>query len=192
MAVKIEIEPVVVVPDVAPLIHLAAGGVLHLLSSYGRVVIMDAVAFEATRYPDKPYAKEIAEWLKHGQMKNSNHPVEIQKTEAGYTYKMTVKSDPKYRAKHAGERAIRDWLADTLPELGGAVLVIYEDARVPDLLERQKLDGFVMTATTKTFLHFSERQGLVTSAEELWKKITSSATTASDKTKMRIHTPLKL
>jgi len=67
MSIKIQIEPVIVVPDATPLIHLAAGNALNLLNSYGRVVIMDVVAFEATRYLDKPYAKEIADWIEKGQ-----------------------------------------------------------------------------------------------------------------------------
>jgi predicted nucleic acid-binding protein len=44
----IEISPVIVVLDMSPLIHLAAGGQLSLLHEFGRVVVMDIVAHEAS------------------------------------------------------------------------------------------------------------------------------------------------
>jgi hypothetical protein len=42
------IKPTVVVPDAAPLIHLAAGGALDVLTSMGPVVVADVVMLEAT------------------------------------------------------------------------------------------------------------------------------------------------
>jgi predicted aconitase len=53
----------VVIPDTAPLNHLAAGGALFVLNAMGRVVVPDIVAMEATYFADKPYAGEIAAWL---------------------------------------------------------------------------------------------------------------------------------
>jgi hypothetical protein len=71
------IKPTVVVPDTAPLIHLAAGDALTVLNDMGRVVVPDIVQLEATYFRDKPYAKEIAAWIEGGQLAGSNQPVEI-------------------------------------------------------------------------------------------------------------------
>ena len=65
---KIEITPVIVVPDVSPVIHLAAAGRLTLLQEFGRVVVMDIVtAYEASDNTAKPWAREVAAWLAEGQ-----------------------------------------------------------------------------------------------------------------------------
>ncbi len=60
---KIEITPVIVVPDMSPLIHFAAGGILSLLNEFGRVVVMDIVAYEANDDLSRPWAREVAAWL---------------------------------------------------------------------------------------------------------------------------------
>ena len=57
---------IVIVPDTAPLIHLAAGDFLDVLSAMGRVVIPDVVALEATRLLTKDFAPQIAAWLATG------------------------------------------------------------------------------------------------------------------------------
>jgi predicted nucleic acid-binding protein len=57
---KIEITPVIVVPDMSPLIHLAAAGQLDLLNAFGRVVVMDIVAHEASGDLDRPWARDVA------------------------------------------------------------------------------------------------------------------------------------
>lgn len=117
---KIEITPVVVVPDMSPLIHLAAAGRLPLPHEFGRVVVMDIVAHEATDDLTRPWAQEVADWLKKGQEAGSNQPVEVVKTEIGEAYRLARQTDPSFkshrRRKHGttssrGRREpIRSWM----------------------------------------------------------------------------------
>ncbi len=145
---KIEITPIVVIPDMSPLIHLAAAGMLSLLQEFGRVVVMDIVAYEASDDSTRPWALDVAAWLKKGQELGGNQPVEIVKTEIGEAYRLARQANPNFRMRDAGERAIRDWLVDTLPDLGGPALVIYEDKKMPKLIQREHLEEVVVVATT--------------------------------------------
>lgn len=188
---KIEITPVVVVPDMSPLIHLAAAGRLPLLHEFGRVVVMDIVAHEASDDLTKPWAREVAEWLKKGQEGGSNQPVEVVKTEIGEAYRLARQTDPEFKMQDAGERAIRDWLVDTLPEIGGPALVVYEDKRVPALIQRERLEEVVVTATTRALLTFAQERGLIGSAEEAWNDIISKAEGASPSLDVRVMRPTR-
>jgi predicted nucleic acid-binding protein len=87
---RIEITPAIVIPDMSPLIHLAAAEQLSLLHEFGRVIVMDIVAYEASSDLEKPWANEVAMWLKRGQAAGSNHPVEIVKTEVGEAYRLRL------------------------------------------------------------------------------------------------------
>jgi len=176
---KIEITPVVVVPDMSPLIHLAAAGMLYLLQEFGRVIVMDIVAYEASADPTKPWAREVANWIQQGQGPGSNHAVEIVKTEIGEAWRLARQTDPGFKMQNAGERAIRDWLVDSLLEVGGPALVIYEDKRLPKLIQREHLDNIVVLATTRAALRFAEDRGLISSAEAVWNDIISRAAGAS-------------
>lgn len=186
---KIEITPVVVIPDMSPLIHLAAAGQLPLLQAFGRVVVMDRVAYEASTDLAKPWAREVAAWLKKGQEPGSNQPVEIVKTEIGEAYRLARQADPAFRMQDAGERAIRDWLLDTLPEVGGPALVIDEDRKVPRLIRREHLDEVVVVATTRAVLTFAEERGPIASAEDGWKDIVTRAAGASPRQDVKVVTP---
>lgn len=76
-------RPDIVVPDAAPLIHLAAG-LLHPLQEVGAaVVVVDTVAQEVTRDPSKPGAEILREWLARGRGPGSDRPVRIEDTETG-------------------------------------------------------------------------------------------------------------
>ena len=103
---KIEITPVVVLPDMSPLIHLAAAGCLWLLHEFGRVVIMDVVAFEASGDGGRPWAREVAAWLADGQKPDSDRPVEIVKTEIGEAYRLARQADPETLVVIATTRAL--------------------------------------------------------------------------------------
>jgi hypothetical protein len=163
----------VVVPDVSPLIHLAAAGALDLLHAFGTVVVTDVVAFEASGDPAKPWAREIAEWV------GGRKPVRIATTEIGEAYALARRADPRFRLRNAGENAIRDWLVEALPDLGGPALVVYEDRRVPNLIARAELGEKVVLATTRTLLIFAQERGLIVSAEELWRAILTRAPSAN-------------
>lgn len=186
---KIEITPVVVVPDMSPLIHLAAAGRLTLLQEFGRVVVMDIVAYEASDDLTKPWAREVAEWLRSGQEAGSNQPVNVVKTEIGEAYRLARQTDPTFTMRDAGDRAIRDWLVDTLPEVDGPALVIYEDKRMPRLIQREHLDEVVVLATTRAVLIFAEERGLIPSAEEVWNDIINRAEGASPSLHVRVMRP---
>ncbi len=102
---------------------------------------------------------------------------------------MPRQSDPTFRLKDAGERAIRDWLVDTLPDLGGPALVIYEDKKMPGLLQREQLSDVVVVATTRAVLGFAEDRGLVASAEDAWSNIIARAAGANPSLNVRIMQP---
>jgi len=188
---KIEITPVVVVPDMSPLIHLAAARHLPLLQEFGRVIVMDIVAYEASDDVTKPWALEVAAWLSKGQEAGSNQPVEIVKTEIGEAYRLARRTDPNFKLRDAGERAIRDWLVDMLPEVGGPALVIYEDKKMPKLIQREHLEDVVVVATTRAVLAFAEERGLITSAEDVWKTIIAQAEGASPSLDVQVMLPTR-
>jgi hypothetical protein len=54
------------------------------------------------------------------------------------------------------EHAIRDWLVDTLPEVGGPALAIYEDKKMPKLIQREQLTEIVVISTTRAMLAFAD------------------------------------
>jgi predicted nucleic acid-binding protein len=188
---KIEITPVVVLPDMSPLIHLAAAGRLALLQEFGRVVVMDIVAFEASGDLTRPWARDVAEWLQRGQEAGSNQPVEVAKTEIGEAYRLARQADPGFTMRDAGDRAIRDWLVDMLPEIGGPALVIYEDKRMPRLIQREHLEEVVVVATTRAVLSFAEERGLISSAEEVWNDIVKLAAGANPSQAVQVLRPTR-
>ena len=62
-----DLKPTVIMPDTAPLIHLAAGKALHVLNALGLVVVVDIVMLEATVYRDKPFATDVLGWIDPGR-----------------------------------------------------------------------------------------------------------------------------
>ena len=94
---RIEITPAIVIPDMSPLIHLAAAEQLSLLHEFGRVIVMDIVAYEASGDIAKPWSNEVALWLKRGQKTGSNQPVEVVKTEIGEAYRLARITDPDFK-----------------------------------------------------------------------------------------------
>lgn len=161
-------KPTVIVPDTAPLIHLAVAGQLALLGAVGRVVLVDMVVHEATERPDKPYATDISDWIRQGMQPGSNTPVQVVKTEVGELYRNTKLLDPGYKSRNAGELAILAWLAETVETTADNVMVVYENGKVPDLIRCNAMDANIAVVTTRAFLHYAERQGLATGAESLW------------------------
>jgi hypothetical protein len=91
--------------------------------------------------------------------------------------------------RDARERAIRDWLADTLPDIGGPALVIYEDNNVPRLIRREQLEGVVVVATTRAMLTFAEERGLIPSAEDVWNSIVNRAAGANPQNNVTVVRP---
>jgi hypothetical protein len=176
--------PVVVVPDVSPLIHLAAGGALDLLHAFGSVVVMDVVAFEASGDPKKPWAREIAAWIARRGAPSDQKPVKVAVTEIGEAYRLARQADTRFRWRNAGENAIRDWLVETLPTLGGPALVVYEDRKVPGLIARAGLENQVVLATTRAVLIFAQERGFIASAEDTWGTIVKRAPGANPRIRL--------
>jgi predicted nucleic acid-binding protein len=172
-------KPEVVVPDTSPLIHLAAAGVLDILTAVGEVVLVDMVVYEATERQDKPYAKEVAAWVRRGMEPGSNTPMRVVSTLIGEMYQKARLADPTYRARGAGEMAILLWLAEEVETTKQNVLVVYENGKVPDLIRRNAMDANVAVLTTRAFLNYAERQGLIEDAAAIWQKVIDHVPTAS-------------
>jgi hypothetical protein len=185
------IKPTVILPDAAPLVHLAAGEALHVLNSLGRVVVVDIVAMEVTFFADKPYARDVASWLEAGQQVGSNLPVEIAETEFGPLYRLALEQDVK-RPRNAGEIAIAEWLADELRHAGGPALVVYENGRVPAMLAREGVAATVAVATTRNLLALAEEEGIISDAEAVWTKIVAARPTANPASVRSYIEPSKL
>jgi hypothetical protein len=100
-------------------------------------------------------------------------------------------TDPSFKFQDAGERAIRDWLVDTLPEVGGPALVIYEDKKMPKLIEREQLSDVVVVATTRAVLAFAEERGLIESAEDVWNSIVKKAEGANPSRAVHVVQPTR-
>jgi hypothetical protein len=183
------IKPTVVIPDAAPLIHLAAGDALNVLNGKGRVLVPDIVRLEATYYLDKPYAREIAAWIEAGRQHGSNTPVEIGETEIGGLYRIALDQGLP-RPRNAGEIGIATWLAANLARVGGPALVVYENGRVPGMLSREGVADVVAVATTRNMLRMAQEEGIIPDAEALWDRITAAIPTANPAVNLTIINPV--
>ncbi|HXA22018.1 MAG TPA: hypothetical protein VNW90_06935 [Acetobacteraceae bacterium] len=183
------IKPTVVIPDAAPLIHLAAGDALTVLNGMGRVLVPDIVQLEATYYLDKPYAREIAAWIEAGQQHGSNAPVAIAETEIGGLYRIALDQGLP-RPRNAGEIGIATWLAENLARVGGPALVVYENGRVPGMLSREGVADVVAVATTRNMLRMAQEEGIIPDAEALWERITAAIPTANPAANLTIISPV--
>ena len=149
----------VVVPDAAPLIHLASAGLLHLLHEVGAaVVVVDMVAHDITRDPSKPGADVLGAWLAAGRAPGSNRPVRVEETETGRLHAAVLEAKPDYRLRNGGETAIVDWLAERIAGTDRAVIVLFENGRVPTIVRNQSLDADIDVLTTRAFLDGVERR----------------------------------
>jgi len=152
-------KPDIVVPDAAPLIHLAQAGLLHLLHEVGgAVVLVDMVAHEVTRDPAKPGAADLQAWIAAGRQPGSNRPVRVEETETGRLYAAVLETRPDYKLRNGGETAIVEWLAETIAGTDKAVIVLYENGRVPTIVRNQSLDADIDVLTTRAFLDAIERR----------------------------------
>ncbi len=186
-----QIKPTVIIPDAAPLIHLAAGDALTLLNGMGRVVVPDVVALEATYFADKPYAGEIASWITDGAKVGSNRPVEVAETEIGSLYRLALDGGLA-RPRNAGEIGIAAWLADNLLSIGGPALIVYENGRVPGLLSREGVAAVVAVATTRNFLSMAFGAGLITDPDVIWARIVAAMPTANPVSNVTFINPIGL
>ncbi len=181
-------RPTVVVPDTAPLIHLAAGGALDVLTGMGRVVIPDVVVMEATHHAAKPWAAEIAAWIEAGARPGSNAGIEVAESEFGDLYRLALREGAR-TPRNAGEIAIAAWLGDNLRAVGGPALVVYENGRVPTLLLREGVAAEVAVATTRNLLSLAQEAGLLPDAEAVWLRIVAAVPTANPASALTLIQP---
>lgn len=176
-------RPDLIVPDTGPLIHLAQVNALHLLHQIGgRVVIADMVAIEATQDMANPGAREIEAWIEAGCQPGSNAPVLVAPTEIGELFQQARRTDPTIRPRNAGELAILEWLGSYVEHMdhaGHAVLIVYENGKIPRFVRETGLDLDTDVLTTRAFLELAERRGAIASADEFWRRIAEAAPTAN-------------
>lgn len=185
-----DLRPTVVIPDTAPLIHLAAGQALGVLTAMGRVVVPDVVAMEATYFQEKPYARDIADWIAAGRLAGSNRRVEVAGTEIGKLYAIALEQNLP-RPRNAGEIGIAAWLADSLAEIDGPALVVYENGRVPGMLSREGVAAVVAVATTRNLLTMAQDRGIIADAEATWRAIIAAIPTANSVSNLTIIYPVE-
>jgi hypothetical protein len=165
-----DLRPAVVLADTSPLIHLAAVKKLDLLFEFGNVVIADVVELEAAFDLEKPFAREIREWIDAHQ--KGERRVTIGKTDLGPVYELALRTGTE-RPRNSGERAIVDWLAENIVHTGGPALVIYANGKIPNMLRREGLPEDVVVVTSRYFLRLAQEFKLVANADELWAQIES-------------------
>jgi len=181
-------RPDIIVPDTGPLIHLAQAKALHLLHEIGgRVVVTDMVALEATASFDKPGAQEIQAWLDAGLIPGSNAPVIVETTDVGRAFLTARRADPTFRWRGAGELSIVEWLRDEVDQSPNTVIIVYENGRVPRMIGDYGVSTDIDILTTRAFLEFAERMGIVPSAEEYWQRIITAAPTANPDDIVTMH-----
>jgi hypothetical protein len=173
-----DVKPTIIVPDTAPLIHLAAGDALHVLNALGRVVVVDVVMLEATYDRNKPYATEVWNWIEAGRQPGNNQPVEIAETELGPLYRLALEQGIR-KPRNAGEIAITEWLGDELHHIGGPALVVYENGRVPAMLAREGVADVVAVLTTRNLLALAQDHGVIADADSVWSRIVKAVPTAN-------------
>ena len=170
-------------PDVGPLFCLARADALPLLHEVGgRVVVADMVAIEATQDLAKPGAREIAAWLEAGRAPGSNAPVLVAPTEIGELFLQARKTDPTIRPRNAGELAILEWLGGYVEHgdhAGDAVLIVYENGKIPRFVRETGLDLDIDVLTTRAFLELAERRGVIADAGEVWQRSVGATPTAN-------------
>lgn len=174
----------IVVLDAAPLIHLASAGLLHLLHEVGAdAVVVDMVAREVVGDPSKPGAKALRGWLAEGSAPGSNRPVRVEETETGRLYAAVLETRPHYRLRNGGETAIVEWLAERIAGSDRAVIVLYENGRVPTIVRNQSLDADIDVLTTQAFLDGVEHREREARGEKAgpgsWNRVMATSPTAN-------------
>lgn len=157
-----------VIPDAGPLISLAKGGAIDVLTLLGLpIVIADQVYFEATRNPDFDDARRIARFVEtHTDL------VEVFTTAVGTAAAQRRAAGETGRQKGQGEAAMAELLARLDEVTGDAetpVLVLFEDS---DILK----STFVLPAnahliSTRALLDGLELSGRIKSADAIWREI---------------------
>ena len=173
-------KPDIAVPDPGPLMHLSQAGLLDLLHEAGAaVVVVDMVAQEVTRDLSKPAAVALRDWLAKGAKPGSNRPVRVEPTETGRLYAAVLETQPEYRLRNGGETAIVEWLAEKIAGTDKAVIVLYENGRVPTIVRNQSLDADIDVLTTRAFLERMQSSRGDADAPTYWSRVVANEPTTN-------------
>ena len=178
-------KPEIIIPDAGPLIHLAQANLLYLLhEAGGAVVVVDMVAHEVTRDLSKPGAAELHAWMREGEAPGSNAPVRVEETETGRLFQIALRAEPDLKLRNGGETSIVEWLAEKVAGTNKAVIVLYENGRVPGIIRNQSMDADIDVLTTRAFLDAMQKREKATpprqaSGENYWGRVAAIGTTAN-------------
>ena len=159
-----------IVTDASPLITLAVASALDtLLLLRQRVIVPDMVRHEIVRYPEKPGASEVMEWIRaHGP-----DAVVVGSTTEYEEFLILQKANPNVKTRNRGELAAAEILTHALDHKIDAAILLFEDSdiRKPNFLIR--LPDNVLVMSTSEFLAGLESAKLIRSAQTILAKAVS-------------------
>jgi hypothetical protein len=163
----------IIVADAGPLLRLAAAGLLTVLRGLNRrIVIVDRVEDELTGDPDKPHAREIAEWIAAMGAAVFRAPTvmgEGIRSLRGRARSAEEEQMLKASLRNSGELALREFIDGWRPDEVGSAVVLYEDKRLPSLF--MEVDYPVTLMTTRAFARVISGWGINVDAAEALERI---------------------
>ena len=159
-----------IVADASPLITLAVAGALDtLLLARQRVIVPDMVRHEIVRYPEKPGAVEVMEWIRA----HEPDQVTVGSTTEYEEFLILQKTNPAVRVRNRGELAAAEILTHALEHKIDAAILLFEDSdiRKPNFLIR--LPDNVLVMSTFEFLSGLEKARLIKNAQAILAKAVS-------------------
>ena len=146
-------EPIVIA-DAGPLLRLAAAGLLPMLARLNRrIVLVDRVEDELVGDPDKPYAREIAQWIAaEGEALLRVSTIIGEGIAALKGRARTAEEEARLKSglRNSGELALREFVDLWRPDSLASAVVLYEDRKVPNLF--LEVDYPVTLMTTRAFV----------------------------------------
>jgi predicted nucleic acid-binding protein len=159
-----------IVTDASPLITLAVAGALDtLFLVQQRIIVPDMVRHEIVRYPEKPGAVEVMEWIRA----NESDKLSVGSTTEYEEFLILQKTNPAVRIRNRGELAAAEILSHELEHKIDAAILLFEDSdiRKPNFLIR--LPDNVLVMSTFEFLSGLESAKLIKSAQAILAKAVS-------------------
>ena len=159
-----------IVTDASPLITLAAAGSLDvLLLSRQRVIVPDMVRHEIVRFPEKPGATEVMEWIRT----NGPDRVMVGSTTEYEEFLVLQQSNPNVRIRNRGELAAAEILTRELESTIEAAILLFEDSDVRKTNFLIRLPDNVLILSTSEFLFGLEKMKLIKNAKAILAKAVS-------------------